>query len=95
MGIDEKIASRPQKARSKTASASSCLHSWLWPKNSSPFAKKLEVSLEQNNLTPTSFDRDTLELLPDDAQKLRRDLLDITSSNNSFEELSLLGLLSA
>ena len=39
-------------------------------------AKRLEATLEQNNIPPTSFERDTLELLPDDAQKLRWDLLD-------------------
>ncbi|KAH0524391.1 hypothetical protein TsFJ059_006914 [Trichoderma semiorbis] len=39
-------------------------------------AKEVEQLLEQNNLPPTSFDKDTLELLPDSAQKLRWDLLD-------------------
>lgn len=39
-------------------------------------AKEIERTLEENNIPPTSFDKDTLEQLPTDAQKLRRDLLD-------------------
>lgn len=39
-------------------------------------AKDIERTLEKNNIPPTSFDKDTLEQLPSDAQKLRWDLLD-------------------
>ncbi|KAK2760703.1 hypothetical protein FQN54_001938 [Arachnomyces sp. PD_36] len=39
-------------------------------------AKEIERTLEKNNLPPTSFDKDTLEQLPSEAQKLRWDLLD-------------------
>lgn len=47
-------------------------------------AKRLEAILEQNKIPNTSFDRDTLELLPDDAQKLRWDLLD---ASHEFRQL--------
>ena len=39
-------------------------------------AKDIERTLKNNNIPPTSFDKDTLELLPSDAQKLRWDFLD-------------------
>jgi hypothetical protein len=47
-------------------------------------AKKIDGSLEQNNIPHTSFGKDTLELLPDDAQKLRWDLLDLS---HNFRQL--------
>ena len=39
-------------------------------------AKEFDAILEQNNIPHTSFDKDTLESLPDDVQKLRWNLLD-------------------
>lgn len=47
-------------------------------------AKRLEESLGQNDIAHTSFEKDTLELLPDDAQKLRWDLLDLS---HNFRQL--------
>jgi hypothetical protein len=47
-------------------------------------AKKFDEILEQNNIPYPSFDKDTLESLPDDAQKLRWDLLD---TSHNFRQL--------
>jgi hypothetical protein len=47
-------------------------------------AKKIDAVLEQNNIPCTSFEEDTLESLPDDAQKLRWDLLD---TSHNFRQL--------
>ena len=47
-------------------------------------AKEIDKILEQNNLPYTSFDEDTLEPLPDDAQKIRWDLLD---TSHDFRQL--------
>ena len=47
-------------------------------------AKKLDEILEQNNIPSTSFDKDTFELLPHEAQELRWDLLD---ASHNFKQL--------
>jgi hypothetical protein len=47
-------------------------------------AKVVDGLMEQNEIPPTSFDKDTLELLPDDVQKLRWDLLD---TSHTFRQL--------
>ena len=39
-------------------------------------AKEIEAVLERNGIQQPSFDHDTLEELPEDAQKLRRELAD-------------------
>ena len=39
-------------------------------------AKKIDEVLEQNGIQYPSFDRDTLETLPEDVQKLRGELCD-------------------
>lgn len=39
-------------------------------------ARKIDGVLEQNGIQYPSFDHDTLEKLPEDAQKLRRELTD-------------------
>ena len=41
-------------------------------------AKKIDKSLEQSSRAYTTFSDDTLESLPEEAQKLRWDLLDLT-----------------
>ena len=47
-------------------------------------ATRIDEILEQNNIPYPSFDTDTLESLPDDAQKLRWDLLD---TSHDFRQL--------
>ena len=47
-------------------------------------AKQIETILEQKNISHTSFDNDTLESLPEDAQKLRWNLLD---TSHKFRQL--------
>lgn len=47
-------------------------------------AKRIDGLLEQHNIPHPSFDKDTLELLPDVAQKLRWDLLD---TSHTFTQL--------
>jgi hypothetical protein len=47
-------------------------------------ARVIDGLLEKNGLSPTSFDNDTLELLPEDAQRLRWDLLD---TSHNFKQL--------
>ena len=39
-------------------------------------ARKIDEALEQNGIPYPSFDHDTLETLPEDAQKLRKELSD-------------------
>lgn len=47
-------------------------------------ARVIDDLLEKNGLSSTSFDNDTLELLPEDAQRLRWDLLD---TSHNFRQL--------
>lgn len=47
-------------------------------------AKELDAMLEQNNIPPTSFDEDTLALLPLEAQGLRKDLM---NASHDFKQL--------
>jgi len=47
-------------------------------------AKEFDEVLKQNNIPHPSFDKDTLESLPDNAQKLRWDLLD---TSHNFRQL--------
>ncbi|KFH40615.1 hypothetical protein ACRE_086900 [Hapsidospora chrysogenum ATCC 11550] len=48
-------------------------------------AKVVADLLEKNGLSPPSFDNDTLELLPEDAQRPRWDLL---ATSHNFRQLA-------
>lgn len=48
------------------------------------YAKQVEESLESNKIAATSFDADTLELLPREAQNTRWKLLDLS---HNFRQL--------
>ncbi|KAH8696561.1 hypothetical protein BGW36DRAFT_398082 [Talaromyces proteolyticus] len=47
-------------------------------------ARRIEEALEQSKISHTSFEKDTLELLPDDIQMLRWDLVD---TSHTFRQL--------